>query len=137
MSDPFYLPNTRAVLSVLVVDDDLLIQRLLVAALHRLGHVVAVVDSGQHMLDRLANGPVDVVLLDVAMPGVDGLSALATLRQREAVGTVRRQYVVMVTGHAQDGDLERQLHAGADAAVAKPVRLPALAAALAGAARSA
>lgn len=135
MYDAFYLPATRAVLSVLVVDEDLLIQRLLVAALHRLGHVTAVVGSGAEMLDWIANGTVDVVLLDLSMAGADGqamLAALAQLRGREAGGAAR-QCVLGVTGHAQQGARQQLLRAGADGLVVKPVRLPALAEALAGA----
>ena len=63
--------------------------------------------------------------MDVMMPGTDGLTALAQLRQREQAGTPRTP-VLMVTAHAMSGDRERFIAAGADGYVSKPISAKAL-----------
>jgi CheY-like chemotaxis protein len=102
-----------------------------VALLERQGHQVHSVGTGQDALAALAAGPpFDVVLMDVQMPGMDGLEATAALRRREA-GTGRRVPVIALTAHAMQGDRERCVAAGMDGYVTKPVSGAALARALA------
>jgi CheY-like chemotaxis protein len=67
----------------------------------------------------------DVVLMDVMMPVMDGLTALKLLRERESEQG-RRTPVLMVTAHAMTGDRERFLSAGADGYVSKPMSQAAL-----------
>jgi CheY-like chemotaxis protein len=62
----------------------------------------------------------DVVLMDVMMPVMDGITALKLLREREAEQGHRTR-VLMVTAHAMTGDRERFLGAGADGYVSKPM----------------
>jgi CheY-like chemotaxis protein len=63
----------------------------------------------------------DVVLLDVMMPVMDGLTALRIWREREAERQLPRTTVLMVTAHAMTGDRERFIAAGADGYVSKPM----------------
>ena len=108
--------------SVLVADDDVLIQRWIVALLRQLGCSGMVVGDGQQALSCLRERSFALVLLDVSMPVLDGLATLAQLRRREAQdGRGARQTVVMVTAHAEPGDVARLHAAGADGYVAKPL----------------
>jgi CheY-like chemotaxis protein len=65
----------------LVVDDEPEVRRLLRDNIVRWGHVVDVAESGAACLDACAFAPPDVLLLDVAMPGLDGPTVLAALRE--------------------------------------------------------
>ncbi len=112
-------------LSVLLVEDHAINRKLAEVMLQRMGHDFVTAQDGQQALDLLAQRPFDVVLMDVMMPVLDGLTALRLLREREA-GTGRCTSVLMVTAHAMTGDRERFLAAGADGYVSKPMSQTAL-----------
>ncbi|PIT73954.1 response regulator [Limnohabitans sp. G3-2] len=106
--------------SVLLVEDHEINRKLAEIMLQRMGCPYATAADGQQALDRLAQERFDVVLMDVMMPVMDGLTALRELRAREAQGQ-RRTPVLMVTAHAMTGDKERFIAAGADGYVSKPM----------------
>jgi PAS domain S-box-containing protein len=106
--------------SVLLVEDHEINRKLAEIMLQRMGYRYAVAADGQQALDRLAQERFDVVLMDVMMPVMDGLTALRALREREAESGVRTP-VLMVTAHAMTGDKERFIAAGADGYVSKPM----------------
>lgn len=109
-------------LKVLVAEDNLINQRLVVGLLTQLGHTGMVVSDGEKALKCLAKMRVDLVLMDVMMPNMDGLAALAALRAREAAegGHVP---VIMATAHDEPGDAARFRKAGADGFLAKPLEI--------------
>jgi CheY-like chemotaxis protein/HPt (histidine-containing phosphotransfer) domain-containing protein/anti-sigma regulatory factor (Ser/Thr protein kinase) len=122
---------TQPRLRILLADDNEVNQRISTALLERQGHQVHLVGNGHDALAALASEPpFDVVLMDVQMPGMDGLQATAALRHREA-GTGRRVPVIALTAHAMQGDRERCLAAGMDGYVTKPVSGATLARAIA------
>jgi PAS domain S-box-containing protein len=124
---------TQPRLRILLADDHEVNQRLGAGLLERQGHQVHVVGTGQDALAALASeAPFDVVLMDVQMPGMDGLQATTALRRQEA-GTGRHVPVIAVTAHAMQGDRERCLAAGMDGYVTKPISGATLARALAAA----
>lgn len=112
-------------LSVLLVEDHDINRKLAEIMLARTGCDCVSARDGEEALVALAAQDFDVVLMDVMMPVMDGLSALRILREREA-GTGRRTAVLMVTAHAMTGDRERFLAAGADGYVSKPMSQMAL-----------
>lgn len=112
-------------LHVLVADDDFFMQRLATILLNSLGHTGVVVDDGEKALAALAKRRFDLVLMDIMMPNMDGLQALASLRKQEQVNG-RHQRVIMVTGHAEPTDRARLSAAGADGYVSKPLEIDAL-----------
>jgi len=109
-------------LKVLVAEDNIINQRLAVGMLHALGHTGVVVGDGEKALQCLAKLKFDVVLMDVMMPVMDGLQALAALRGHE-VAQGGRMPVIMATAHAEPGDAARFKRAGADGYVPKPLEL--------------
>jgi CheY-like chemotaxis protein len=111
--------------SVLLVEDHDINRKLAEIMLQRMGCRYAAVANGQQALDRLAQERFDVVLMDVMMPVMDGLTALKVLRERET-GGIARTPVLMVTAHAMTGDKERFIAAGADGYVSKPMSQAAL-----------
>lgn len=107
-------------LRMLVADDNPVNQKLMFAALKTLGHTGVVVNDGDKVLRCLAQLPFDMVLLDVQMPVVDGLQALAEIRAQEAAGKPHLP-VIMVTANDLPGDRLRFMQKGADGYVTKPV----------------
>jgi PAS domain S-box-containing protein len=121
------LPRLR----ILLADDNEVNQRVSKGLLEQQGHEVHVVANGQDALAALASEPpYDLVLMDVQMPGMDGLQATTALRRQEA-GTGRRVPVIAVTAHAMQGDRELCLAAGMDGYVTKPMSGATLARAIA------
>ena len=115
----------RRSLQVLLVEDHAINRKLAEIMLQHMGHQFVTAGDGQEALDRLAEQTFDVVLMDVMMPNMDGVTALRHLREREA-GQGRHTPVLMVTAHAMTGDRERFMAAGADGYVSKPLAQAAL-----------
>jgi len=103
---------------VLLAEDDAAIADPLSRALHREGYEVQVVGDGHSALDSASTGSVDLLVLDLGLPGIDGLDVCRRLR---AAG--RSIPVLMLTARADEVDFVVGLDAGADDYVAKPFRL--------------
>lgn len=108
---------------ILVVDDDASNLKLALTVLQQAGHEVLTAEGGEAgVAAALAHAP-DLVLMDVQMPGVDGIEALRRLR---ADPRTARLKVVAFTALAMKGDRERFLAAGFDGYLEKPIRYKAL-----------
>lgn len=112
-------------LKVLIAEDHPINQKLAAILLGQMGHDCVLVDDGDKALEALAQDSFDMVLMDVMMPHMDGLTALKALRAMEAQGRPRT-VVIMVTAHAMAGDRERFMAQGADGYVSKPISTPML-----------
>jgi CheY-like chemotaxis protein len=110
---------------ILVAEDNIINQRIAVRVLQQMGHTGVLVPDGAQALKASAAHRFDCCLLDVSMPGMDGLQALGELRQREAAGGARLP-VIMVTAHDGPGERRRLMSLGADGYIAKPLSVPAL-----------
>ncbi len=107
-------------LRILLAEDSLVNQKLAVGLLSRQGHSVIVANDGQEAVAALAANEVDLVLMDVQMPGMDGFEATAAIRAREK-RTGKHVPILAMTAHAMKGDRERCLEAGMDDYIAKPI----------------
>ena len=103
---------------ILVVDDEPAVRRALERALRLDKHDVELAQDGEQALDRLAEHPVDAVVLDVTMPGVDGLEVCRRMR---AAGD--RTPVLMLTARDAIDDRVLGLDVGADDYLVKPFAL--------------
>ena len=104
---------------ILVVDDDAMNLRLVVTVLEQAGHEVLSAEGGAEGIEAaLAHAP-DLVLMDVQMPGVDGVSALRRLRADPRTAPLK---VAAFTGLAMKGDRERLIKEGFDGYLEKPIR---------------
>jgi PAS domain S-box-containing protein len=119
-------------LRVLLVEDDMMNREVAILLLGSMGHHADVVSSGAEAIDAVSARSYDAVLMDVAMPSMDGLSTTRAIRRLG--GTVHQPYVVALTANALPGDAEVCLAAGMDDYVAKPIRRGELSRALAAAA---
>ncbi|MGH9654785.1 MAG: response regulator, partial [Bryobacteraceae bacterium] len=108
-------------LSVLLVEDNAVNQKVLQLLLKKWNYRVVAAVNGNEALAQLKETPVDVVLMDLQMPLMDGFQATAVIRRKE-VGTGRHLPIIGVTAHALRGDRERCLEAGMDEYLAKPIR---------------
>ena len=105
-------------ITVLVADDNEVAQRLCRRVLEKAGHRVLTASDGQQAVDiALADSP-DMVFMDVAMPGMDGLEAMRRIREKKP-----SMVVVIASAHSMAGDRERFLEAGANDVLSKPFRL--------------
>ncbi len=102
---------------ILVADDDDDILLLVTTRLKRDGFDVIEARSGAEALTLAQTRRPDVAVLDVGMPGLDGLEVLAKIR---ADDTLRGMRVLLLTAKAQESDVRRGYDAGADAYVRKP-----------------
>jgi CheY-like chemotaxis protein len=117
-------------LQILLVEDNVINQKVASRMLEKNGHTVVVASNGKEALRAVEAGRFDAVLMDVQMPEMDGLEATAAIRAAEQ-GTDRRLPIVALTADAMTGDRERCLEAGMDGYVTKPVQSPQLLQALA------
>jgi len=102
---------------ILIVDDDPRIRQMLVRYFEQEGYRVSVAPDGPAMRAQLGAAPVDVILLDVVLPGEDGLSLAREIRAKSDVG------IIMLTGRDDVLDRVVGLEVGADDYIAKPFHL--------------
>jgi two-component system KDP operon response regulator KdpE len=105
---------------ILVVDDEPQIRRVMKSALTAEGYEVHDAKTGEDALEELRNGRYDLVLLDMNMPGIDGLETCRNIRASSEVA------VIMLTVRRAEEDKIAALDAGADDYVTKPFSMPEL-----------
>jgi len=96
-------------------------RRLARFLLEKKGHTVITAEDGREALVVLEKETVDLVLMDVQMPGMDGLEATRVIRAREAAGGFHLP-IVALTAHAMSGDRDYCVAAGMDDYLTKPIR---------------
>ncbi|MBX3026122.1 PAS domain S-box protein [bacterium] len=117
----------RAPLRILLAEDNPINQKVALRVLGRLGYRADLAINGREVLQALERQAYDVVLLDVQMPVMDGLTAARAIRDRWPERPVR---LVAMTANAMEGDRQTCLAAGMDDYLSKPVQWDALATAL-------
>jgi signal transduction histidine kinase/CheY-like chemotaxis protein len=111
---------SRHSIRVLVVDDNVVNRVLATRLLERAGYQVTSVEDGQAALAAIDAQPVDVVFMDLQMPGMNGIDATAAIRARDR-RSGKRMPIVAMTAHAMAGDREQCLAAGMDDYISKPI----------------
>ena len=107
-------------MAILVVEDNPVNQRLAQRVLLKRGHHVEVAGNGREALDLVQQNRFDVILMDVQMPVMDGLTATTAIRGWEQQRGYRTP-IVALTAHAMKGDRERCMAVGMDRFINKPV----------------
>ncbi len=105
---------------VLLVEDNEINQEIAVALLEDLGIIVARAWNGQEAVDILESLDVDVILMDIQMPIMDGLTATQTIREYGRP-EVRNIPIIAMTAHAMAEDREKSLNAGMNDHITKPI----------------
>ncbi len=106
---------------ILLVEDNLINQQVASELLKSAGYQVTVAENGQVAVDNVAHQAFDLVLMDIQMPVMDGLTAARCIRK-----THPDLPIVAMTAHAMSGDREKSLAAGMNDHITKPIVLPQL-----------
>lgn len=104
--------------SILTVDDYSVTQRVLGHILQHGGHTTYAAENGLEALDVLEKTEIDLIVLDIAMPGMDGITLLRQLRGDERYAHIP---IIMLTASGQDEDRMDAEAAGADEFLTKPI----------------
>jgi signal transduction histidine kinase/ActR/RegA family two-component response regulator len=118
-------------LSLLLAEDNEVNVLVIEGMLAPLGHQITRAADGAEALEALREDEFDLVLMDMLMPGIDGLTATRQWRAIEAAEGLPRTPIVALTANAFDNDVQQSLAAGCDAHLTKPISLAALLQALA------
>jgi len=105
-------------LRILLAEDNLVNQKVELLLLKRLGYQADLVSNGQEVLDAVSRQSYDVILMDVQMPEMDGLTATRYICQNYS----QRPWIVALTANAMQEDRETCLEAGMDDYISKPIR---------------
>ncbi|MCR4377596.1 MAG: EAL domain-containing protein [Rhodospirillales bacterium] len=112
------IAETNAQTLILVVDDNELNRELLIRRLEKRGFATAVASGGGEALDKIRTLPVDLVLLDINMPDMDGIQVLEAVRQtRDAVDLP----IIMVSAHDESARIADAINKGANDYITKPI----------------
>jgi CheY-like chemotaxis protein len=106
---------------VLVVEDNLVNQKLVLRLLEKVGLSADVVTNGSQAVAASGKTAYDLILMDCQMPEMDGFEATAEIRRLE--GATRHTTICALTAHAMAGDRERCLDAGMDDYISKPLTI--------------
>ncbi|MCW5978322.1 MAG: response regulator [Bryobacteraceae bacterium] len=109
--------------TILVVEDNPVNQKVVTAILKKHGYGVVCANHGGEVIDRLEQNRVGLVLMDIQMPGVDGLEATRLIRAHHRWKNLP---VVAITAHAMNGDRDMFLRNGMDGYLSKPINRPQL-----------
>jgi two-component system, cell cycle response regulator DivK len=110
--------NDNASITVLVADDNDVAQRLCRRVLEKAGYKVLIAVDGLQAVDIAMSARPNMILMDVAMPGIDGIEAMKRIKAE-----IPNQPIVIASAHSMASDRERFLAAGADDILSKPFRL--------------
>jgi CheY-like chemotaxis protein len=108
-------------LSVLLVEDNAVNQKVALHFLHRLGYTAKVVVNGREALQTVERERFDLVLMDLQMPEMDGCEAARQIRRH--IASAHQPKIVALTANALHGDRELCLQAGMDDYITKPLAL--------------
>ena len=108
-------------LSILLVEDNVLNQRIVTFGLKKYNHEVSIANNGKEALDMFKKGKFDVILMDIMMPVMDGLEATLKIREYENSNNHPEQTpIIAITANTMDNDREKCLSYGMNEFMAKP-----------------
>ena len=111
-------PGAKSSITVLVADDNDVAQRLCRRVLEKAGYTVLIAADGLQAVEVALSQRPAMILMDVAMPGIDGIEAMRRIKTE-----IPNQPIVIASAHSMASDRERFLAAGADDILSKPFRL--------------
>jgi len=115
---------------ILLADDHPANRQVVALILGSLGVDLVSVENGAEAVEAFKQGPFDVVLMDLQMPVMDGLTAIRLIRAHEAAQGMLRTPVLVISANIQADHLKASAEAGADSHLAKPILAPTLISAL-------
>jgi CheY-like chemotaxis protein len=125
MNNPVERGNTPHPLSILVVEDNAINLHLVNTLLSRLGHRVDSARDGAVAVEMFVRNPYDVILMDVMMPVMDGMTATSEIRKIEAerhTEPEKQVRIIAVTANSFEEDREACLRSGMNYYIGKPLK---------------
>jgi PAS domain S-box-containing protein len=116
------ISKTEHLLRILLVEDDIVNQFVITRMIEETNHKVIVANNGVEALDILNNETIDVVLMDIQMPEMDGIEATRLIRKKEKASG-RHIPIIAITAYALHGDREKFISLGMDDYIAKPIQI--------------
>jgi CheY-like chemotaxis protein len=110
-------------LKILLAEDNLINQKVATRVLSHLGYDIDVVINGKEVIEAIANKSYDLILMDVQMPEMDGLTATQQIRQQEKANQSIPIAIVAMTANATEEDRELCETAGMDDYLTKPIQI--------------
>ncbi len=108
--------------TILVVDDNIINQKILVRILKSAGYQCCLANDGIEALSAYDKTSFDLILMDILMPNMDGLTATTEIRKKEREGGLPRTPIFAITANALERDQEAGFAAGIDAYITKPFK---------------
>jgi CheY-like chemotaxis protein len=121
-----WTPADASALRVLVADDNPTNRMVAELILTAAGAAIVTVENGREAVEATASAAFDVVLMDLQMPEMDGLTAIRTIRAREAGGGASRTPIIVLSANVMPDHVEASAAAGADGHLGKPFKAEAL-----------
>ena len=129
IQSPEQISNMGGGMRVLLAEDNVVNCQLVTRLLEKQGHTVVIAKNGIEALEAVEREELDLVLMDVQMPEMDGLEAIRVIRSNEKISK-RHLAIISLTAHVMKGDREKCIEAGADDYIPKPIQPPNLFAAI-------
>ncbi len=119
-----YDANYDIPMKVLLAEDNAINQKVEKYALEKFGHKVEIANDGQIAVDMFLKNDYDLILMDIQMPVMDGISATKEIRKKEKeLNKIEPIRIVALTASVMEGDVERFLAAGMDDVISKPFKM--------------
>ncbi|MGB7023662.1 MAG: PAS domain S-box protein [Candidatus Acidiferrales bacterium] len=106
---------------ILLAEDNVVNRQLAARLLEKRGYAVVIANNGIEALAAVEREEIDMVLMDVQMPEMDGLEAIRAIRSKEKISK-RHLPIISLTAHVMKGDREKCIEAGADDYIPKPIQ---------------
>ena len=108
-------------LSILLVEDNMLNQRIVTFSLKKYNHAVHIANNGLEAVEQFQKASFDVILMDIMMPVMDGLEATQKIRSIEVENNAeKRTPIIAITANTMDNDRDKCISYGMDEFMAKP-----------------
>jgi CheY-like chemotaxis protein len=111
---------------VLLVEDNLINQKIVILSIQKLVKNINVANNGQEALDKFNAGKHDIILMDIQMPVMDGIQATKKIREVELEKRIVPTPIIAITANALAGDREHCLASGMDEYISKPFQVEVL-----------
>ena len=117
---PHRVSGPERVLDVLIVEDNVVNAMVVEAFIGRMGHTPLVAPTAEEGLELLEEQAFDLVLMDISLPGIDGIEATQRIRAH-ADAAIRSLPVIAMSAHVFDNEVAQHLQSGMDAFIGKPI----------------
>ena len=123
---PHVAAELERALSILIVEDNVVNAMVVEAFVARMGHEALVAPTAEEGLELLEGQAFDLVLMDISLPGIDGIEATKRIRA-DSDPTIRSLPIIAMSAHVFDSEVAQHLQSGMDAFIGKPIAPDALA----------